>query len=365
MSNRLIEEVQTLTSGYTSTIRAAAATASQRECAMCQKTSHMAADCYLNPLRSKCKLDVTKDYVGTILGSAGRSTSTKKTRRDGRRGKKLEERSAIARNKRRIAGPADRMMLDSGTTSHLKPKSRTMRDWCVNDTSIYLADDSVIFSTHVGDRKIDVRNDNGNIRIRLSDTLVVPEASMSLLSILALVRRDIAVLFLPSYVTLLDIRDGFKTLGYATENAEGLFYVNDDGSTLPPSTAKSSVARIRAMMVKNMRKLTTNSVGNDDPSIVPIELGKNPEEKRHDTATIWHLCLGHALPFTVVQRHIKDGLLPDVKNSTSNCDDCVCAKMKRNSKGSLTNTAAIGVLHVRPKVDWKSSLLLATTILSL
>lgn len=98
-----------------------------------------------------------------------------------------------------------------------------------------------------------------------------------------------------------------------------------------------------------MPKLTRKSVGNDDQSNVPMESGKTHEEKLHDTAATWHLRLGHILPLTAVQRHIKDDLLLYVKNCTTNCDNCVYARMQRNFKDSVTNTAAKGVLHVDTK----------------
>lgn len=166
------------------------------------------------------------------------------------------------------------MMLYSGTTSHLTPKSRTTRHQGVYETSKYFADDSDISSTHVGVCKIDARNDDGDRRISLSDILVVLDASMNLMSIPALVRKEIAVLFMPGYATLLNIRGDLKTLWYGTKNAEGLFYVNNDGSTQPPSTAKSSVAHVLAMMAKNMSKLTLKTIGKDDSSNFPMELGK-------------------------------------------------------------------------------------------
>lgn len=83
---------------------------------------------------------------------------------------------------------------------------------------------------------------------------------MSLLSIPALVWKDIAVLFMPGSAPLLDIRDGFETLGYAAQAADELFYVSENGSTQQPNTTGSSVARALAKMTKNMPKMKVEKI---------------------------------------------------------------------------------------------------------
>lgn len=79
VSNRRVEEVKSITTGHSSAVPAATATTSKHNCAICHKTSHVAADFYLNPMSSKCKIDVPKDDVGTVLGSACASRWTKKS----------------------------------------------------------------------------------------------------------------------------------------------------------------------------------------------------------------------------------------------------------------------------------------------
>lgn len=145
---------------------------------------------------------------------------------------------------------ADRIILNYRTTSYLKLNGEHVREKCGKKSSIYLADNSAINSIHVGVRKSDVMNDYGSMSISLSNTLFVPNASISLMSIPGLVKKYIAVLFMLGYARFLLVRERFKSLGYATQYENGLFYVNDDGSTCPFEVANHLTAGVRAMMAK-------------------------------------------------------------------------------------------------------------------
>lgn len=177
---------------------------------------------------------------------------------------KLEERSALTRNKRCYAYGADNMMLDRRTTSYLTTKIGKVCDQRVNNTLILLTNDPVITPAHVGVRKIDVRNNNGDMRISLSDRFVVPDARTILLSIPSLGSKDIVLLFMPGQAVFLDIQDGFKTVDYATQDADGLFYFNDDGSSQPPNTTKSSVALVLAMAANNKPEVNAKTVDTEE-----------------------------------------------------------------------------------------------------
>lgn len=281
----IIEEVKTINSEHSFAICAAAALQLQRDCAICHKTSHVGEISLLNPLNAKCKLNVKADNVNSKMGAGSFSKLTKQTSKNDQNGmSKSQEHPAMAQKSRWNERSADRIMLDGGTTTHPKPKSGKVLDHRVIDSLIYLADDSIISASHVGARKMNVQNDDGNMRISSSDAPIVPDSSMSLLSIPALMSKNIAVMFILGYATLLDIRDVLKSLGCATQDKDGLFYVNDDGSAQPPKTAKSSVARVCAMVAKHEPKLTRKNVDSEDTSGSLIELGINPDKKARDTS---------------------------------------------------------------------------------
>ena len=90
-------------------------------------------------------------------------------------------------NKRR----PDKMMLDSGATSHITSLGDRVGEKRAHSTPIHPADDSTMRPTHNGTRKVTFMTDHGCQRVKLSNTLVVPDASTSLLSVPALVRKDI------------------------------------------------------------------------------------------------------------------------------------------------------------------------------
>ena len=64
---------------------------------------------------------------------------------------------------------------------------------------------------------------DGQRDVNLTNTLVAPDVSMSLLSIPALVDKNISVLFMPKNAILIDLEDDNAILGIATQS-------NQDGS---------------------------------------------------------------------------------------------------------------------------------------
>lgn len=122
----------------------------------------------------------------------------------------------------------DRMMLESGTTSHLTPHVDRVQSKTPCDISIKLADDLKVRSRHKGVRKVSFATDSGRRKVSLSNTLGVPNAGMSLLSVPSLVQKNIGLMFMPRRAVLFDLLDDMATLGYAEQDDDGLFYIADN-----------------------------------------------------------------------------------------------------------------------------------------
>lgn len=73
------------------------------------------------------------------------------------------------------------MMLDSGTTSHLKSLQHKVSNLKSTNVPITVADDSKINGRAEGIRAVHGKRDDGNVSIKLSNTNVVSNLSMSLL----------------------------------------------------------------------------------------------------------------------------------------------------------------------------------------
>lgn len=101
----------------------------------------------------------------------------------------------------------DKMMLDSGTTSHLTPLADRVQSTTRSDIYSTLADNSKMRATHVGLRKVRIQDDVRSVS--LSDTLIVPDAGMSLMSVRALVNKNTSVLFMPGHAVMFDILDAY------------------------------------------------------------------------------------------------------------------------------------------------------------
>ena len=125
-------------------------------------------------------------------------------------------------------GPSDRILLDSGTTTHMTPHRHKVTEAISTQKPIKLADDSIIQAKLSGTREVNWMTSEGNQMVYLSNTLVAPDVSMSLLSIPALVNKNIAVLFMQKKALLIDLEDEFAILGTATQSdRDGLFYIED------------------------------------------------------------------------------------------------------------------------------------------
>ena len=106
-------------------------------------------------------------------------------------------------------------------------------EMCIRDRSssleIKLADDSTISFNMEGKRKVSWMTSEGKREVNLSNTLVAPDISMSLLSIPALVDKNIAVFFMPKKALLIYLEDNNSILGIATQSLrDGLFYIEEN-----------------------------------------------------------------------------------------------------------------------------------------
>ena len=140
------------------------------------------------------------------------------------------------------------MLLDSGTTSHMTPYVHLVKNKEYCNVSISLADDSTISADAIGVRPVTWQGDNGPIEVTLSDTLVTPDAAVSLLSVPALVNKGIAVLFMPGKAVLIDTNNNMNVLGYSKQSPDGLFYSEDDQDKVPVKKSRGHASAFRAMM---------------------------------------------------------------------------------------------------------------------
>lgn len=69
--------------------------------------------------------------------------------------------------------------------------------------------------------------ETGHYKAKLSDILVAQDLSISLLSIPALAKMNIAKLFMIGKPHFMDLEDNVKTLAQGLQDAEGLFYIFD------------------------------------------------------------------------------------------------------------------------------------------
>lgn len=101
-------------------------------------------------------------------------------------------------------------MIDIGTRSRMTPRVDLVHlktDCNITDT---LAGDSIVKGTKRGTRKVTFMSLTGPPKLRLSETFVIPDGSMSLLLIPALTREDIGIICMPDYGILYDLRDNFS-----------------------------------------------------------------------------------------------------------------------------------------------------------
>lgn len=134
-------------------------------------------------------LEVSAEYVLAILKGKLKSRFSSPKRRYERSDMKL---------------PGDKntrssdylMVIGSGTPSYMKPHPELVRFKSKREVSITYADDSTVHSTQCGTRKVEFMVVGALQNVILPETLIVTDASMSILSVQVLKRKDIGILFM-------------------------------------------------------------------------------------------------------------------------------------------------------------------------
>ena len=369
VTSRLIEETKSLSITPKLEARSNAALSEDRTpCQICKKSSHRTEICYLNPLGINSKLDLPDDTISNIMEN-GLPRNVRHNRQkkadEGRVGVRNNERSAMEHGKNvnndRMADP---IMLDSGTTSHLTPHADRVSCPKPSDISFTLADNSQMHATHMGVRKVQMRSGQRSCTVSLSNNLIVPDAAMSLMSVPALVKKEIGVLFMPGYAVLFDLLDSNEVLGFAKQYKDGLFYMADDGTTPSPPHFLSKIGQLKAMMAKlsspnehsaQVKKhsdveLTSNDTHtSDSTTFQTMKVAKRSPREIDNAVNIWHLRLGHALSKSSIRRLVNSTTLPHVTCKKRDCEECTKGKFRRSFRGSISDATTIGTLHVDTK----------------
>lgn len=286
------------------------------------------------------------------------------------------------------------LMLDSGTTAHMTPHSSTVQDQYSCDVNIPLGDDSIISAKSKGVRKVRWQGADGPVTVSLTDTLVAPDAAMSLLSVPALAKKEIAVLFLPDKAILFDLKDNNTVLGYAKRANDDIYYINDNQDEIPVDiTGENSTVRAFMAVATNKENPNDTSTDSENSTILShdekyysesepgyesnsecesveftnSETTSESEENLTDdessiskiikptesnlstSSTLWHIRLGHVLNQTELQKYVNAGILPKVTKTSNHCEVCFKSKFRKQYKGSLTNAAKLGHLHADTK----------------
>ena len=225
VAERLIEEWR----GLKKTIRTGESSATakgKRECDFCSRPGHTADNCWINPANPHNRLNALR-RAGNDQKENDSESPAESPKRTKKSKKPVAHRAAMARTGSQSIGRPDVMMIDSGTTSHMTSMADKVYDKEACHVAIKLADDSEITATQVGVRKVKWQGPDRTMNVSLTDTLVAADIKTSLLSVPALVKKDIGVLFLPGKAMFLDLLEKNKILGYATQKTDGLYYISD------------------------------------------------------------------------------------------------------------------------------------------
>lgn len=134
-------------------------------------------------------------------------------------------------------------------------------------TDIHFVDESIITATKMDVRKEVWHNKLAPTTVSLVGALVVRSIKKKLLSISALVNKDIAVLFEPSKDLLIEMLKRNTVIGYANQSLGKLFYISDnrDAVIVQASENEDTVRAIMAT-VGFAIKIDTDSVSSEDCS---------------------------------------------------------------------------------------------------
>lgn len=137
---------------------------------------------------------------------------------------------------------SDRMMLDSGTSSHMTPYSENVQSKNKCNVSVTLADASRVNAESRGIRSVKWCTEIGKNRVRLPDTLVVPNMSTSLHFVPALMKKTLPVIFMPEKAVLTDLENHFS-FSVTPHHSKRVYFICLT-SGIPPQLYQLSEKRI-------------------------------------------------------------------------------------------------------------------------
>ena len=88
--------------------------------------------------------------------------------------------------------------------------------------SIPLGDDSCVQANYKGTNAVTWSGPEGTTEVQLSETLAARDRDMKLLSVPALTKQGMAILFLPSKALIVDLREYYKLIGLSNRQNDGM-----------------------------------------------------------------------------------------------------------------------------------------------
>lgn len=95
-----------------------------------------------------------------------------------------------------------------------------------------------------------MENQNRKRKVNLPDTLNVTQLTGSLLSVPALINKNISVVFLPRKALLFDLEHNLSILGIERQDDDGLFYIDDDESQATNRSANKVTIKEKVIIAK-------------------------------------------------------------------------------------------------------------------
>lgn len=227
-------------------------------------------------------------------------------------------------------------------------------------------------SAEIGTRPVEWATDGVSTSVRLSKTTFVLALSTSLLSVPALVNKNIVVLFLPRKAVLLELEDKNKVPRYASQDSDGLFYISEDETKSVNRLDKKKAKYWNTAMKATRQKLTkhvkdalltdngdsnaandtiSDSSNNTTSDLQKLEnlSGTSCVKMNSNVSAVCHSHLGDASGVRAINLQLKTNTLPRAVCFLQECEDCTKGKYRRRFGGSLTKNSTVGHLHVDTK----------------
>lgn len=266
-------------------------------------------------------------------------------------------------------------MIDSGKISHITSKTDCIESPKICDVPISLTDNSEAHATALESRVVNLRGENGASTVSLSDTLVYRSICQILLSVPALVREHIIVLFMPIKAVLIVMKNKYSILAYGTQRKDGLFYIPDE-HTVPFQSTTEERCNITACMAiaKNLygrqttnctnrrewnrtinsakfhsstekSRQTTNKHDAENSGRKQLDLTVGNIVKANTPAEFLNLRLGRLVTLDTTKPHLIEGVLPKSTHTTVGCTVFMKSKLRKRYNGSFTKAKTFGHPH--------------------